>query len=215
MIITYQGAESFKISQGDLSVAINPISRDSKFKSRNSGADITLITTNHVDMNGADQTSRGDKESFVISGPGEYEVKDVSIKGFLSESKYGLPAQAGAKEGEKKFNTIYQIGFEGMDLCFLGALSNPELSKEAVENMEEIDILFVPLAEGTLDPASAYKLAVSLEPSIIIPMHYTSETLKKFIKEAGEDSVSPVDKLVVKKKDLEGKEGEIVVIKEE
>jgi L-ascorbate metabolism protein UlaG (beta-lactamase superfamily) len=209
MIITYQGAESFKISQGDLSVAVNPISKDSKFKARNSGADITLITTNHEDMNGADQTSRGDKESFIIRGPGEYEVKDVSIKGFLSESLYG------SKGGEKKFNTIYQIGFEGMDLCFLGALSNPELSKEAVENMEEIDILFVPLAEGTLDPASAYKLAVSLEPSIIIPMHYTPETLKKFIKEAGEDSVTPIDKLVVKKKDLEGKEGEIVVIKEE
>lgn len=207
MIITYQGAESFKISQGDLSIAVNPISKDSKFKARSAGADITLITTNHPDMNGADQTSRGDKESFVITGPGEYEVKDVSIRGFLSESMYGR---------EKRLNTIYQIGFEGMDLCFLGALSNPELSPDTIENLEEIDILFVPIGgEGVLDPAAAYKLAVSLEPKVIIPMHYTNDTLKKFLKEAGEDDVTPIDKLVVKKKDLEGKEGDIIVLKEE
>ena len=76
--------ESFKISQGDLSLALNPISKSSKLKSTSAGADITLITTNHPDMNGRDTTSRGEKESFVIDGPGEYEVKDVGVKGFQS-----------------------------------------------------------------------------------------------------------------------------------
>ncbi len=207
MIISYQGVESFKISHGDLSIAVNPVSKNSDFKSKNMGADLTLITTNHQDLNGSDQTSRGDKESFVINGPGEYEVKDIVIKGFLSESMYG---------GEPHINTVYMISFEGMNLCYLGALSNPALSSETLENLENIDILFAPIGgEGTLDPAAAYKLAVSLEPSVIIPMHYTDESLKKFIKESGEEAVKPIEKLVVKKKDLEGKKGEIVVLKEE
>ena len=202
MIISYHGAECFKISQGDLTLALNPISKDSKFKPARFGADITLITTNNPDFNGREQTSRGDKESFIIDGPGEYETKDVFIKGFLSEG----PA--------KKTNTIYLITFEGINICFLGALSNPALSTETLESIEDVDILFTPVSKETLDPATAYKLAVSLEPSVIIPMYSTKETEAQFIKEGG-TKVEPLDKFVVKKKDLEGKEGEIVVLKEE
>lgn len=211
MIISYQGIESFKISQGDLTIAINPISKDSKFKSKVAGADITLITTNHPDMNGRDTTSRGDKESFIISGPGEYEVKDVSIKGFLSGSEFG---------GDKKINTIYQITLENINLCFLGALSDEKLSNETLEALNDIDILFVPIGgEGVLAPAASYKLAVSLEPGIIIPMHYgeigEKNALKTFLEEGGEEDVKPIDKLVIKRKDLEGKEGDVVILKEE
>lgn len=207
MIISYQGVESFKISQGDLTLAVNPVSKDSKFKPAKFGADVTLITTNHPDMNGREQTSRGDKESFIIDGPGEYEVKDVVVKGFLSESQAG---------GSPKINTVYMIGFEGMNLCFLGALSNPALDAKTLESLEDIDILFVPVGgNGVLEAAAAYKLAVSLEPAVIIPMHYDANSLKQFLKEGGEEKLSPLDKLVVKKKDLEGKKGDIILLKEE
>lgn len=204
MIISYQGLSCFKISQGDLTLAINPISKDSKAgTAKKFGADITLISTNHPDMNGREQTSRGDKESFVIDGPGEYEIKDVFIKGFLSE-------------GPGLVNTIYMISFEGMKLCFLGGLANPELSSKTREALEDIDVLFVPIGGGeTLEAAQAYKLAVSLEPSVIIPMHYNKTMLDQFIKEGGKEKTEAIDKLVVKKKDLEGKESEIVVLKEE
>ena len=211
MIISYHGAECFKVSQGDITLALNPISKDSQMKPTRFGADITLITTNHPDFNGRDQTSRGDKESFVINGPGEYEIKGIFIKGFLSEGS------------GKKINTIYLLSFEGINLCFLGALANPTLPDEILEAIEDIDILFVPTGGGgpakdgasTLDPVSAYKLSVSLEPSVIIPMHYTKTALEQFIKEGGETKVESLDKFVVKKKDLEGKESEIVVLKEE
>lgn len=204
MIISYHGAECFKVSQGDITLAFNPISKDSKLKPVRFGADITLITTNHPDFNGRDQTSRGDKASFIIDGPGEYEIKNVFIKGFLSEGF------------AKKMNTIYLVSFEGMNLCFLGDLANPMLPNETLEAIEDIDILFVPVGEGdTFNSVSAYKLAVSLEPSVIIPMRYTKSSLEQFIKEGGEAKVESLDKFVVKNKDLEGKESEIIVLKEE
>ncbi len=204
MIVSYHGAECFKISQGNITLALNPISKDSKFKATRFGADVTLITTNLPDFNGRDQTSRGDSASFVIDGPGEYEIKNIFIKGFPSEGP------------GKKINTIYLISFEGMNLCFLGALANPTLSEEILEAIEDVDILFAPIGEGgTIDPSAAYKLAVSLEPGIIIPMYYLKQNLDKFIKEGSETKVEPLEKLVVKKKDIEGKEGEIVVLKEE
>ncbi|MDB5266486.1 MAG: hypothetical protein JWN89_301 [Parcubacteria group bacterium] len=196
MVITYQGLESFRITQGDLAMALNPASS-------RAGADITLISSSAFATDG---------KGFVINGPGEYEVKDVGIKGFLSESNYS----SDSGQAEKRYNTVYQINLEGMNLCFLGALSNAELSSEAKEAIEDVDVLFVPIGgDGVLDPAAAYKLAVSLEPAIIIPMHYTEKTLAQFLKEGGEEKNAPADKLVLKKKDLEGKEGEIVVLKEE
>jgi L-ascorbate metabolism protein UlaG (beta-lactamase superfamily) len=187
MIISYQGLDTFKISQGDLAIAINPKAKTS--------ADITLFSTEKMET--------AEKSGFVIDGPGEYEIKDIFVKGFLSEAA-------------DRLNTIYLITFDGMKLCFLGSLANAELKSATLEALEDIDILFVPAGGAkTLEPAKAYKLAVSLEPSVIIPMNYEKGTLSQFLKEAGSEKVSPLDKLVVKKKDLEGKESEVIVLKEE
>lgn len=206
MIITYFGGQYFKVQFGDTTLAFNPISKDSKLKGSRFGADIALITTNHPDFNGVDQVTHGDRAPFVVKGPGEYEIKGVFIKGFLSESEYG---------GEKLVNTIYTVSLEGMNLCFLGALSG-DIKNETIEALDEIDVLFAPIGgEGVLEPSKAYKTAVSLEPRLIIPMHYADvgmkDALKVFLKEGGE-SPTPVDKLTLKKKDLEGKEGDIIVL---
>ena len=168
MIVSYQGVESFKISQGDLTLAVNPQSKVS--------ADITLFTKSRSP---AFAEASSGKAGFVIDGPGEYEIKNVFIKGFLDHT--------------------FLIMFEGIKLCFLG-------SKADQEEIEDIDILFV--------RPDAYKAAVALEPAVIIPMNYDKGTLAQFLKEGGEKAEA-LDKFVVKKKDLEGKEGEIVVLKKE
>lgn len=214
MIITYHGADFFKVSFGDTTIAVNPISKDSKLKQTRFGSDITLISLNSPEHNGSDATSRGDKESFLIQGPGEYEISGVFIKGFLSKSNY---PSTGSGQVAEKINTIYTVSLEGMNLGFLGALSDKDLSAETKEALEEIDILFVPIGgEGVLDATAAHKLAVQFEPKFIIPSHFgevgSPNALKIFLKEAGEESVKPVDKLTIKKKDLEGAEGDVVVL---
>ena len=211
MIISYHGMDFFKVSFGDTTIAVNPISKDSKEKSTRFGSDITLVSLNSPEHSGSDVTSRGDKESFVISGPGEYEVSGVFIKGFLSKSNYGEK-----ENNSEKINTIYMVSLEGMNLAFLGALSDTNLSDEAKEAIEETDILFVPIGgDGVLDATAAHKLAVQFEPKLIIPSHFKDNgALKKFLKEAGEESVKPVDKLTIKKKDLDGKEGDVIVLEQ-
>lgn len=207
MIISYQGVQSFRVQLGDTVLAFDPISKESAFKSANFGADIALISLNHPDMNGALQASRGEKEAFVISGPGEYEIQGVFIKGLPSVSGYG---------GEERLNTIYAVDLENIDLCFLGGLKDPELAPETQAGIDGVDILFVPIGgQGVLSPAEAYKLAVSLEPSIIIPMNYDERALKTFLKEGGNENLRPVDKLTIKKRDLEGRGGEIVVLSQQ
>ncbi|MEN9647933.1 MAG: hypothetical protein RLY57_737, partial [Candidatus Parcubacteria bacterium] len=171
------------------------------------------VSAYHPDFNGIDQVSHGDKQPFVISGPGEYEVKGVFIKGHGSVSHYGMNEKGGLPE---LVNTIYTVSLENMNICFLGAIDTPQLNPATIEALDEIDILFVPIGgEGVLDAAKAYKLAVSLEPKLIIPMHYgeigAKDALKVFLKEAGENP-APTAKLTLKKKDLEGKEGDIIVL---
>ncbi len=208
MVITYEGAEFFRVQYGDVVVALNPISKSSKLKSRRFGADIAIISTNHPDLNGVDTVTLGDKKPFVISGPGEYEYKEVLVRGLATETKYG---------GEARTNTVYLVTIEGLNLCFLGALGKKELPKELMEEIEEVDILFVPIGgDGVLGPAEAYELAVSLEPKLIIPMHYgdvgAKNALSVFLKEGGEDKPEKLEKLTIKKKDLDGKEGDIALL---
>ncbi len=205
MVITYQGGAFVKVQFGDITLAVNPISKDSKLKASKFGADIALISLNHVDFCGADQVSFGEKTAFSITGPGEYEIKDVFIKGFKSESKYG---------GEDRLNTIYTVNLENMNLCFLGANAAKELSSEVSEAIDDIDILFVPIGvDGVLAPADAAKLAVKMEPKLIIPLYFgNTAALKSFLKEAGEEDQKPQDKLTLKKKDLEGKDADVVVL---
>lgn len=207
MIITHQGVQSFRVQFGDTVLAFDPISKESNHKSSSFGADIALVSLNHHDMNGVAQVSRGDKNVFVIDGPGEYEVQGVFVRGVASVSNY---------DGKERINTIYTVNLEGMNICFLGALSDPNISSEAKSAIDSVDILFVPISgEGVLSPSDAYKFAIALEPSIIIPMNVDEKSLKSFIKEGGSGSVETLDKLTVKKKDLEGKEGEIIVISSE
>jgi hypothetical protein len=208
MIITYQGVEFFKVQFGDTILAFNPISKESKFKSTRFFADVALISANHPDFNGAENLSYNGKDPLVISGPGEYETKGVFIKGFQSKTNYG---------GKERINTVYIVVLEGMTLCFLGAVADEKLCSEFMEAIEDVDILFLPIGDdGVLDSNKANKLAVTLEPKIIIPMHYgevgIDGALKKFLKEAGKESIKPIDKLTIKKKDLEGKEGEVVIL---
>ena len=62
MIITYFGKQYFKIGQGEMVLAFNPVSKQSETGiSAHFGADIALITTNHPDYNGVEQLSHGER----------------------------------------------------------------------------------------------------------------------------------------------------------
>jgi L-ascorbate metabolism protein UlaG (beta-lactamase superfamily) len=211
MVITHLGGQCFKVSFGDLTLAFDPISKGGTLPSARFGADIALVSRNHPDMNGSAEVAYGEKVPFVISGPGEYEHSGVTVQGFLTKSQYGL-----AKGEQSAVNTIYLVDLEGMSLLFLGALSDTELPADAREAIDEIDVLFVPVGgEGVLEASAAHKLAVSLEPRIIVPMHWSGmgaeKSLEAFLKEEG-GATEKVDKLTIKKKDALARDGAIIVV---
>lgn len=204
MVITYYGEAFVRLQFGDMVIATNPVSRDFDAKASKFGADIALIAQNHPSMNGRDSVSFGAKEAFVIDSPGEYELSGVFVKGLPSVGPHG------------RINTVYSVVLEGMSVVHLGGLALDKLTPDALEEISSPDILIVPIGgQDSLDPKSAAKFAASLGPKIIIPVlcgDKKDDHLPIFLKDIGADKVSPLDKLSLKKKDLEGKEGEVIVL---
>ncbi len=199
MVITYYGKQYFKLTLGDLTIATNPPSKASK-PSR-FGADIALITTNIEEGNDAETVTLGEKVPFVMSGPGNYEIRDLLFTGA------GSPVTI---DGVDRINTIYGFELDGIKICFLGNTADEKsLTPEAKEIAGLADMIFVAVGN---DPAHAYKLATSFDPNVVIPMDYDAESLKRFLKEGGQEGVSVEDKATLKRRDLDGKEGTIIAL---
>ncbi|MDO8492936.1 MAG: MBL fold metallo-hydrolase [bacterium] len=213
MVISYHGIGCFKVQLGDVVIAFNPVSKDSDFKSTRFSSDIAIISMNDKNYNGVSNVSGGSRELFVIDGPGEYEAGGIYVKGFLVEQTINEV---------KKMNTIYSVVFDDINLCHVGALNVLDIKPEVKEELGAIDILFVPItgsspADELLNASDASKLVNLLEPKIVIPMQHDINGVSKtavasFLKESGVENVSPLDKLTIKMKDLEGKEGEVILL---
>jgi len=205
MVITYQGGQCFKVSFGDTTIAFDPIAKQSKLPSAKFGADVAFISLNHPNFNGKDQVAHGTREPYVVQGPGEFEVGDVTARGYGVKTSY---------EGVERYNTIYQVRLEDINMIFLGALSSAEIDPKILGELGDVDILFVPVGGGdVLDVPQASKLAVKLEAKLIIPMHYDKNSLAAFLKEIGATTEVAVEKLTLKKKDILEMEGEVRVLK--
>lgn len=202
MIITYHGGQCFKVSVGDTALVFNPISSKSKLNSVKFGTDIALVSINHPDFNGVEQVLNSKKDTFIIRGPGEYESGQVSVHGFGIKTTY---------EGVERYNTLYQVRFEEINIIFLGAVSNPEIDSKILGELGDVDILFVPIGGGdVLEVSEAARLAVKLEAKITIPTFCTEPSIKAFLKETGNEGTEAVEKLNIKKKDLLEKSSSVV-----
>ncbi|MBI2482424.1 MAG: MBL fold metallo-hydrolase [Candidatus Vogelbacteria bacterium] len=199
MIITYHGQAFVRCQVGDTVVAFNPGSVGARF-----GADVVLVSLSDQRFKGGENLTGGGKEPFIIDGPGAYEVGGIFIEGLASP---------GAND---YINTIYALNLDGMRVCHLGVLATLAIDPEALESIGAVDILFVPIGGGDrLSAKEAAKIAASLEPKIVIPVLYSGESdpeLKIFLKEIGEEGIKAVDKLAIKRRDLETKEGEVVLL---
>jgi len=205
MVITYHGGQCFKVSFGSTTLAFNPIAKKSKLEQVKFGADAAFVTMWHPDFNGVEQMSHGTKQPFVIDGPGEYEVGQVTARGFGVKTIY---------DKVEHFNTIYQVHLEDMNIVFLGSISTPDIDQKILGELGDIDILFVPIGGGdVLEVPQASKLAVKLEAKLVIPMHYDQVALTAFLKEESKQDLKPVDKLTLKRKDVAEMSGEVMVLK--
>ncbi|MEK7510317.1 MAG: MBL fold metallo-hydrolase [Patescibacteria group bacterium] len=173
-------------------------------------ADIVLVSHDHSDHNYL-KAIKGDP--LVISTPGEYEAKDIFIRGISS-----FHDDSGGKE--RGFNTMYTIELEGIKICHLGDLGQKELRAEQVEDIGTVDVLLIPVGGiYTIGAKEAANIVSQLEPKIVVPMHYELanlkfklEKLEPFLRIMGVKNAEPQDKLSLKLKDFTDQESKVVVL---
>jgi L-ascorbate metabolism protein UlaG (beta-lactamase superfamily) len=220
MDIIYLGHSSFKITGKTGTVVTDPFDPQiTGMRFPNVSADIVTVSHDHKDHNFVEgvtaETVDGAPRMKVIDGPGEYEVKGISILGFASFHD----DKEGAERGN---NTIYVIEIDGLRIAHLGDLGHT-LSDNAITEIGNIDVLLVPVGgQFTIGPEDAVKVTRAIEPSFVIPMHYkpvgkASEmfdalsTVEAFTTALGA-TAETMKKLSIKQGPLTGEEMKLVVL---
>lgn len=198
MQITLQGLRAISIQRNSGgTILIDPI-LNGKGGGR-LGKDVAAVLVSHPDEAGV--AAKLFPEVFVIAGPGEYEIKDVLVRGVA------------AHNGDAKI--LYALEDEGVTLAYLSDTNQAEISDEQLDALGTIDVLFVPVGgKNTLDAKRAMHLVQEIEPRIVIPIMYGSEghdSVEAFARGFG-SAAERTEKYKLGKKDLPATEMKLVVL---
>jgi L-ascorbate metabolism protein UlaG (beta-lactamase superfamily) len=215
MNIQYYGHSCFKITTKpagrateDVAIFFDPFDKSIGIRPPQGQADIVFVSHDHHDHSNI-EALKG--TPIVINTPGEYAIKGINA--------VGIETFHDAKEGmERGKNTVFTVDSEDIKVCHLGDLG-ADLSPHQLEEMD-VDILFIPIGgKYTLDGVRAAELVRKIEPKVVIPMHYKIngstmdiDTEKKFCSEMGNCPKERVSKINLKKKDLEEKSMEVILM---
>lgn len=120
--------------------------------------------------------------SFVLDGPGEYEVKDVLVTGVRTY-------RDDTKGSERGKQVAFVVELDGMHTIHLGEIGHL-LTEEKLADIGPVDIACVPLG-GVLSPQRLAELVAQLDPKIVVAMPLDeeapdmAEALARFFHEMG------------------------------
>ncbi len=205
MDITWYGLACFRMRESGVTVICDPYSRSVGLSLPKVRADIVTLSHDQAGHNAADRITGEPK---VLSGPGEYEVKNVFVTGLTTyhRRQAGMPPER---------NIAYFFEFGGITVGHLGDIGEVPTQSEIEElNIGEVDILMIPVGGGDiLDPTKAVELIGMFEPRLVIPMHFRHdglepslaerlEPVERFLKEFGSATPEPIETLKVSKSSL-------------
>lgn len=203
----WYGHNCFRIRGKDATVLTDPVGGATGYALSRQTADV--VTLSHDDPDHANLGAiKGDFA--LLSGPGEYEVRDLFVTGVRTY-------RDAVKGAEKGRNTVYLIEIDGMTVCHLGDLGHP-LTAEQAEAMPDVDVLLV-AAGGDLAPARVAEVVAQIEPKLVVPMQFRTAAgdrdrgdLDAFVKELGVEAPEPEEKLTVRPGEL-GETMQMAVLK--
>lgn len=195
MEITWLGHSNFRIRGKEGTIVTDPMPR----KSGKLSADIVTVSHPHPGHNQIDTVGGQPR---VLTGPGEYEVKGISITGVQTYHD----AERGKKRGR---NTAYLFDLDDVVVCHLGDLGHIPTSAQ-VDQMRKVDVLLIPVGgTATIDSAQAVEVISLIEPRVVVPMHYRVaeidedlDPVEKFLREMGVADATAQAKFTVGKSGL-------------
>src|SRR5687768_12164215 len=135
MDIIWHGHSCFKIKGKSAAVLTDPFDPEATGLKlpKDLTADLVLSSHPHQDHN---NTSVVPGNPLVLTGPGEYEVKGVSVMGVQTYHD-------GSNGSERGKNTVFNLMIDGVNVVHLGDLGH-QLTEEQLGEIGPCDILMIP-----------------------------------------------------------------------
>jgi len=179
--IEYKGANSVIISTKKSTLVVDPKLSIVGLKDVSTKDAIELATEDRFAL-------RSEAARLNIEGPGEYGVGEFDIKGIAAQRHLDAAS-------DPLISTIYRIELGEVRIAVVGNIYE-KLSETQLEEIGLIDILILPVGGNgyTLDATGAATLTRSIDPKVVIPVHYADsgiqyevpqDTLEIFTKELG------------------------------
>ncbi len=199
MYISWLGHSCFRIRGSQTTVITDPYSPTLGYSMSKPSAHIVTVSHQHP---GHSYVQDIGGEPRLVTGPGEYEISGVLVIGIATFHD----GEGGRKRGK---NTAYLMEIDEISVCHLGDLGHV-LTAEQVEEMENVDVLLLPVGGvSTINASIAAEVVRQLEPKVVIPMHYKTQALnwelepvEKFLKEMGVKQVDSQPRLSFTKPSL-------------
>jgi len=211
MNIKYFGQSCIQIKTKDVILIIDPYSSEIGLKLPNLRADMVLVTHSHSDHNNVSAVKPREKNKQVsqFMGAGEFEHSGVLVQ--------GIPSWHDDKQEQK--NYMYSVYVDHIRIAHLGDLGQKTLYDEQLEQLNNVDILFVPVGgKYTINGEEAFEITNQIDPKIVIPIHYKVlglevelDTADKFLKLEGKEP-QVLDELKVEKENLPKEEEREVIV---
>ena len=185
--IEYKGANSVVIATKKSTIVVDPKLSLVGLKDVSTKDVVELATEARFALN-------SENARLNIEGPGEYGVGEFDIKGIAAQRHLD-------SESDPFISTIYRVEVNDTRIAILGNIYE-KLSETQLEEIGLVDILIIPVGGNgyTLDATGAANLTRSIDPKVVIPVHYaedgikyevTQDVLETFVKELG----APVEEL--------------------
>lgn len=162
--IEYKGGNTVTIATKQATIVLDPKLSIVGLKDKAIKDSVEIATEERFALN-------SDEAKLCIEGPGEYEVSGYMIKGVAARRHID-------NEDDINHSTAYRIEIDDANVAVLGNI-DPKLTEEQLEEIGVIDILILPVGGSgyTLDATSAASIARSIDPKVVIPVHYADNAL--------------------------------------
>ena len=182
MDITWHGNTCFTFKSKNATLVTNP---DKSIKSPLTGE---IIISSLGDETTLAEVGENEK---VFNWPGEYEVAEIPI--------VALPAWTKSKSKEEKGDKgdrtiIFCFEMDQIKVCHLGALGH-KLTTEMLDEIGDVDVLLVPVGEGSNLKSKAEEVIDQIDPRIVLLMGNSDPS--KHVKEINAQITRKEEKLTI------------------
>jgi L-ascorbate metabolism protein UlaG (beta-lactamase superfamily) len=207
MQLSWHGQYTIKIISKETVLVIDPYASNLGLSPFRAKADIVAFS-NPKDAS-MSNTSGIQGDPLIIDTPGEYSMKEFSLHSI------GWNDEAGHE------HSIQRWMVEDVVVLHVGALAR-DLNAQELQELEraDIDVLLVPIGGGTsLTTAQALKMISTIEPRIVVPIHYSVsglteklDSIKAFAEEMGISATTTEKKLILKKNKLPQEDMQTIIL---